>query len=156
VFIHEFLNTSGSTLLSASCAAVGAASTFTETKSISLMRKWNDGRNLSILIDIPAQTGAYGTSAYLDFALFAGHDSGTTFEFTTSSGTSLFYSSGTSVGGISSLNIFRPITIVLPGGTTEWLRAMPYVRLSARSREYRGYYGSGTSTTYYHAKLVVG
>jgi len=159
MFSYEFKKNNNATLTSgiSAAAATGNTSDFAETDSIDLHEKRHDLKNLSIYIDVPTTSGANSTSAYLDFYIAGGYNSGTTFSIVSASGTSLFINN-TSVGGTSQGAAVRyrklqPLTIVLSSGVTGWLKSYPYITLGSRTTWHKG---SGISTIDFNAWLIVG
>ena len=159
MFSYEFKKDNNATLTSgiSAAAATGNTSDFAETDPIDLHDKRHDLKNLSIYIDVPVTSGANSTSAYLDFYIAGGHNSGTTFAITQGSGTSLFINNtsagGTSQGASTKYRIFKQLLTLPTSGVTLWMKSLPYITLGSRSTWHKG---SGASTVDFNAWLIVG
>lgn len=107
-------------------SAVGTAPSYSYCNPIDLKRKWHDGKDLALKVDI------YGSSASgeLNVIPAIGAVSGGTYShFVTASGSSVVILSGTSVGGENADGSFLvPLTISPIAGAYERLRGVPYIK----------------------------
>ena len=154
MFAYEFTKNSGVTLTSGTCLAAGSTgdpSDYTETDALPLTDKRHDLKNLSVYIMVPPTSN---TTCYLHWYLAGGYNSSSTFALNYNSGTSLFLgaTSGTSLGIGAHYRKFLPMQMY-EGGTTYWVKSIPWVRLGCRSFQHKG---SGVSTLDYRAWLIVG